>query len=85
MHIGYFTDFKAQPYVLLLSGSPADFALLRHRMAALSPDAPMSIHELEEVTPVRGTTLQIRLSRRERISRHGPASSEWEMMPDAFE
>lgn len=85
MHLGNFTDFQSFPHVVLLSGSSDEFSSLRDHICMLAPDAALAIHELEGVTSVRGTTLTVRLSRRERITRCGPAGFEWEMTLDAFE
>jgi hypothetical protein len=84
MHLGYFTDFKSEPHLLLLSGSPTDFALPHRSLVGLSPDAPVAIHHLHGVESLHGTTLDVRLSSRERIPRAGASSFEWAMMSGAL-
>ena len=85
MHLGYFTDFKSEPHLVLLSGVSAEFALLRRGLAALSPDDAVAVHDLKGVNSLHGTTLDIRLSSRDRITRAVASSFEWELTADALE
>lgn len=85
MYLGYFKDFKSNSHLVLLSGGSAEFASLRSRMAELSIDDRLSIHELDGVKAVRDTSLEIRITQRDRITRRCLSSFEWEMTTDTLD